>query len=138
MGNTSKETAETRKAYKKAKKKRRILKKAEQKREIEQQRIRSNNDVTGKPSSLSGNSMDTSTKWRRVGKKDGAKKAVDRPLDDDYSVEKINELLEKRSKAKEEKNYTVSDEVTKTLVELQIVYNDDKREWHTRILKNKD
>jgi len=57
-------------------------------------------------------------------------KSTNRPVDDD----KINKLLDKRSKAKAEKNYTVSDEITCTLIDMEIVYNDEKRQWHTRQL----
>jgi len=121
VGNTSKNTADAQKAYKKAKRQRRKLRKAEEKRRTGQQ---------PPPPSTSSNA-----KWRRVGKEDGAKKAVDRPLEEGYSVDQINELLERRSEAKESKNYEVSDEITKTLLKLQVVYDDSKREWHTRAWK---
>lgn len=121
MGNTSKNTADAQKAYKKAKKRRRLLRKAEQLKT-------GNKSNTGQQSS----SANAKPKWHRVGKENGAKKAVDRPLEKGYGVDQINELLEKRSKAKEVKDYAVSDEITKTLVKLQIVYDDDKRAWHTR------
>mmetsp|Transcript_7198 Transcript_7198/g.15562 ORF Transcript_7198/g.15562 Transcript_7198/m.15562 type:complete len:132 (+) Transcript_7198:261-656(+) len=125
MGNTSKNTADAQKAYKKAKKRRRQLRKAEQLKA-------GNKNNTGQQSSSSSSSSNAKPKWHRVGKEDGAKKAVDRPLEKGYGVDQINELLEKRSKAKEIKDYAVSDEITKTLVKLQIVYDDDKRAWHTR------
>jgi cysteinyl-tRNA synthetase len=67
------------------------------------------------------------TKWCRVF---DFPKSTNRPVDDD----KINELLEKRSKSKAEKNYSVSDEITLTLIDMEIVYNDEKRQWHTRLL----
>ena len=124
VGNTSKNTADAQKAYKKAKKQRRKLRAAEQKKTA---------GVNGNKSSSS--SSNNTKKWQRVTKEDGAKKAVDRPLEEGYNVDQINELLEQRSKAKEIKDYKVSDEITKTLVKLQIVYDDDKREWHTRAWK---
>ena len=133
MGNTTKNTDEKRKAYKKAKKQRRQIRKAEQLKNGTH-----NNDgdapVTEQASSSSSSSP-KKKQWHRVTAQDGAKKAVDRPLEANYPVETINDLLEKRSAAKAEKNYGVSDEITKTLVRLQIVYDDDRWEWHTRAWK---
>ena len=125
------------KAYKKAKKKRRRIKKAQKKQEME--RIRQNNQLPSSSSSPSStletqrSSMTKAppgTKWHRIGKEDGCKKAVDRPVDEEL----VNSLLEKRSKAKAEKKYDESDEITATLVELEIVYDDAMKEWHTRQL----
>eukprot|EP00574_Skeletonema_japonicum_P006002 CAMPEP_0201718504 /NCGR_PEP_ID=MMETSP0593-20130828/4002_1 /ASSEMBLY_ACC=CAM_ASM_000672 /TAXON_ID=267983 /ORGANISM="Skeletonema japonicum, Strain CCMP2506" /LENGTH=125 /DNA_ID=CAMNT_0048208815 /DNA_START=135 /DNA_END=512 /DNA_ORIENTATION=- len=121
MGNTTRNTDEKRKAYKKAKKQRRKLRQAEVKE--------SNNTRTEDPST-------SKKKWRRVTAEDGAKKAVDRPLEAGYGVDAINDLLKRRSIAKAEKNYGVSDEITKTLVRLQIVYDDERWEWHTRAWKH--
>lgn len=129
MGNTSKNTDAAQKAYKKAKKQRRKLRRAEQERALMQQQKNSDQQNTSKK-------QINNKKWHRVGKEDGAKKAVDRPLQDGHDVGTINELLQQRSNAKEEKDYTVSDKITKTLVGLQIVYDDDKREWHTRAWKS--
>ena len=122
MGNTTKNTEAAQKAYKKAKKQRRKIRKAEQ--------LAKQGTTT-----VAKQNNEPDRRWRRVMKEDGAKKAVDRPLEVGYGVDKINDLLERRSKAKEEKNYDVSDKITKTLVTLQIVYDDDKREWHTRVWK---
>jgi len=124
MGNTSKNTDEKQRAYKKAKKLRRKIRKAEE--------LKRNNDNRVQDKELPSKSA----KWRRVGIEDGAKKAVDRPLDQGYNEDRINELLEERSAAKLEKNYKVSDEITKTLVKLQIIYDDDRKQWHTRIWKS--
>lgn len=127
--------AEAQKAYKKAKKKRRRIKKAEKKQEMEQ--IRRNNQLPSSSSSSTGEKEQHNptkatpgTKWHRVGKEDGCKKAVDRPVDEDL----VNSLLEKRTKAKAEKKYNVSDEIAATLVEMEIVYDDAMKEWHTRLL----
>lgn len=128
MGNTSKNTADAQKAYKKAKKQRRALRKAEQLQQKPRQQHQ-------QPRTENSNTP-TKAAWRRVSKEDGAKKAVDRPLKVNFGEEKINQLLEKRSEAKADTNYEVSDEITKTLVGLQIVYDDDKREWHTRAWKS--
>mmetsp|Transcript_34263 Transcript_34263/g.51379 ORF Transcript_34263/g.51379 Transcript_34263/m.51379 type:complete len:131 (-) Transcript_34263:332-724(-) len=125
MGNTTKNTDEKRKAYKKAKKQRRKLRKAEQLMK----------QGTGENNTRNEQSSTQNKAWRRVKAEDGAKKAVDRPLEAGYGVDAINELLQRRSAAKAEKNYGVSDEITKTLVRLQIVYDDDRREWHTRAWK---
>jgi cysteinyl-tRNA synthetase len=108
-------------AYKKAKKKRAKVKQAENKRGKEQRLGLENKQAEKLPAS---------TKWHRVVRGDGCPKAVDRPVDD----ANINELLEKRTKAKAEKNYTVSDEITATLIGMEIVYNDEKKQWHTRLL----
>jgi cysteinyl-tRNA synthetase len=103
------------KAYQKVKKKRAKVNQAEEKSWKEQN--------TEKPAAP--------TKWHRgVEGDDGCQRASDRPVDD----ANINELLEKRSKAKAEKNYTVSDEITETLVGMEIFYNDEKKQWHTRPL----
>mmetsp|Transcript_16796 Transcript_16796/g.21462 ORF Transcript_16796/g.21462 Transcript_16796/m.21462 type:complete len:132 (+) Transcript_16796:104-499(+) len=126
MGNTTKNTDEKRKAYKKAKKQRRKLRKAEQ---LMKQGTGENNNTRNEQSSTQNKA------WRRVTAEDGAKKAVDRPLEAGYGMDAINELLQRRSAAKAEKNYGVSDEITKTLVRLQIVYDDDRSEWHTRAWK---
>ena len=125
MGNTTRNTDEKRKAYKKAKKQRRKLRQAETKQEVKE----SNNTRTEEPST-------SKKKWRRVTAEDGNKKAVDRPLEAGYGVDAINDLLKRRSIAKAEKNYGVSDEITKTLVRLQIVYDDERWEWHTRAWKH--
>lgn len=126
MGNTTRNTDEKRRAYKKAKKQRSKLRKAEMKQEM-----RENNNTRTDQTSKS-----EKKKWRRVTAEDGAKKAVDRPLETGYGVDAINDLLQRRSIAKAEKNYGVSDEITKTLVRLQIVYDDEKWEWHTRAWKH--
>ena len=104
------------KAYKKGKKKRAKVKQTEQKKRDRELGLENENKQADS----------TKLKWCRV----FGKKSTNRPVDDD----KINKLLEKRSKAKTKKNYTVSDEITRTLVDMEIVYNDEKREWHTRIL----
>ena len=80
---------------------------------------------------MTSSSSSSNIKWHRVGKEQ-AKKAVERELSEGYDVDQINKLLEQRTKAKSIKNYEVSDEITKTLIKLQIVYDDDKKEWHTR------
>jgi cysteinyl-tRNA synthetase len=105
------------KAYKKGKKKRAKVKQTEQKKRDRELGLENENKQADS----------TKLKWCRVF---GCKKSTNRPVDDD----KINKLLEKRSKAKTKKNYTVSDEITRTLVDMEIVYNDEKREWHTRTL----
>jgi cysteinyl-tRNA synthetase len=112
--------AAAQKAYKRGKKKRAKVNQAEKKRE-EEQGLGLENRQEEKP---------TPTKWHRVVREDGCPKATHRLVDD----ENINELLEKRSKAKAEKNYTVSDEITDTLIAMEIVYNDEKKQWHTRLL----
>ena len=127
MGNTTRNTDEKRRAYKKAKKLRSKLRKAEMKQEM-----RENNNNTRTEQQLTSKKK----KWRRVTAEDGAKKAVDRPLEAGYGVDAINDLLQRRSIAKAEKNYEVSDEITKTLVRLQIVYDDERWEWHTRAWKH--
>ena len=119
VGNTSKNTDDAKKAYKKAKRQRRKLRKDEQLKR------------TGQPQVTSSSSSSSNIKWLRVGKEQ-AKKAVERELTEGYDVDQINKLLEQRTKAKSIKNYEVSDEITKTLIKLQIVYDDDKKEWHTR------
>jgi cysteinyl-tRNA synthetase len=109
-------------AYQKVKKKRAKVNQAEKKRGKEK-RLGLENKQAEKPAAP--------TKWHRgrVGG-DGCQKATDRPVDD----ANINELLEKRSIAKAEKNYTVSDEITDTLIGMEIFYNDEKKQWHTRLL----
>jgi len=124
MGNTSKNTDEKQRAYKKAKKLRRKIRKAEE--------LKRNNDNGVQDKELPSKSA----KWYRIGKEDGAKKAVDRPLDQGYDEDRINEMLEKRTASKLEKNYKVSDEITQTLIKLQIIYDDDKKQWHTRQWKS--
>lgn len=57
-------------------------------------------------------------------------KAIDRPVEE----EKIMQLLKKRSKAKAEKNYTVSDEIAEKMIDLDIVYDDAKKQWYSREL----
>ena len=110
------------KAYQKAKKKRSKANQAEKKRGMEKREGLENKQAE-KPAAP--------TKWYRGLEGDeGCKKATDRPVDD----ANINELLEKRSKAKADKNYTVSDEITDTLVGMEIFYNDEKKQWHTRLL----
>jgi cysteinyl-tRNA synthetase len=109
------------KAYQKAKKKRSKVNQAEKKRGKEK-RLGLENKQTEKPA--------VPTKWHRGLGGDGCQKATDRPVDD----ANINELLEKRSKAKAAKNYTVSDEILDTLVGMEIFYNDEKKQWHTRLL----
>ena len=124
MGNTSKNTDEKQRAYKKAKKLRRKIRKAEELKRNNNNRVQDKEQPS------------KSVKWRRVGVEDGAKKAVDRPLDQGYNEDRISELLEKRTAAKLEKNYKVSDEITQTLIKLQIIYDDDKKQWHTRQWKS--
>jgi cysteinyl-tRNA synthetase len=117
---------ETQKAYKLAKKKRRKVRKAVKKRDTEQQQ-----QAGGGEDEESAAPPTKPTKWCRVGTEDaGCPKATDRPVDE----AEINRLLMKRSEAKIEKNYTVSDEITKTLVGMEIVYDDAKKQWHTRLL----
>ena len=127
MGNTSRNTDEKQRAYKKAKKLRRKIRKAEELKRRNENRVQDKEQ----PSKL-----DNNLKWCRVDREDGAKKAVDRPLDQGYNEDRINELLEKRSAAKLKKNYKVSDEITQTLIKLQIIYDDDKKQWHTRQWKS--
>jgi cysteinyl-tRNA synthetase len=112
---------ETQKAYKIAKKKRRKVRKAVRKRDTEQEGGGEESAAPTKP-----------TEWCRVGTEDGCPKATDRPVDE----AEINRLLIERSEAKTEKNYTVSDEITKTLVSMEIVYDDAKKQWHTRLLSS--
>jgi cysteinyl-tRNA synthetase len=109
------------KAYQKVKRKRAKVNQAEKKKGKES-RLRVENKHAEKPVAP--------TKWHRGVGGDDCQKATDRPVDD----ANINELLEKRSKAKAEKNYTISDEITNTLVGMEIVYNDEKKQWHTRLL----
>jgi cysteinyl-tRNA synthetase len=111
--------AENQKANKIAKKKRRAIRKAVKKNDMEEQEGGEESAAPTKP-----------TKWCRVGTEDGCPKATDRPV----AEAEINRLLTKRSEAKTEKNYTVSDEITKTLVSMEIVYDDAKKQWHTRLL----
>ena len=69
--------------------------------------------------------------WKRVMRGASNPKATNRPVD---NVEEIEKLLQKRSKAKLEKNYAVADELAATLVAMEIFYNEDRKEWHTRPL----
>mmetsp|Transcript_18734 Transcript_18734/g.28460 ORF Transcript_18734/g.28460 Transcript_18734/m.28460 type:complete len:147 (+) Transcript_18734:177-617(+) len=109
------------KAYKKIKKKRAKIKRAQ-------------NDTpkSSSPEENKNKRVSKMLKWHRgTPWNGGPPKSTNRPVDDD----KINAMLEKRSKAKAEKNYTVSDSISQTLRdELEIVYNDEKRQWHTRDL----
>lgn len=115
------------KAYKKGKKKRAKASKAAkqaEKKKMEQQQLEDKNKRTEEklqPLALP-------QKWCRITW--SHPKATDRPVDDD----RINELLEKRSASKAEKNYTVSDEITRTLVDMEIFYDDENKQWHTRML----
>ena len=123
IANATTARAEAQKAYKKAKKKRRIQRKAEAKRNES-----SSSTTAEEKERLTKAAPDT--KWYRIGKEDGCKKAVDRPVDDAM----VNKLLEKRSKCKLEKNYVESDKITLTLVDMEIVYDDALKQWHTRLL----
>jgi cysteinyl-tRNA synthetase len=109
---------ENQKSYKIAKKKRRKVRAAVRKNDMEEH----GGEESAAPTQP--------TKWCRVGTEDGCPKATDRPV----AEAEINRLLTKRSEAKTEKNYTVSDEITKTLVSMEIVYDDAKKQWHTRLL----
>lgn len=106
------ERTETQKRHKREKKKRRAVRKAQKKPAEEKE-----------PAARTKN-----TEWRRVGTSDGCRKAVNRPVDDD----KINILLKERSQAKADKDYTKSDGIAETMVELGIFYFDARKEWHTR------
>eukprot|EP00978_Attheya_sp_CCMP212_P016021 scaffold41656_cov52-Attheya_sp.AAC.6 len=108
------------KAYKKEKKKRAKVKQAGKK--IKEQGLGLENE-----NKEAEQQQPAPTKWCR---EFDCPKSTNRSVDED----KINKLLEKRSKAKSEKNYTVSDEITSTLIDMEIVYNDEKRQWHTRLL----
>jgi len=110
------------KAYKKGKKKRAKAKQAERKKKEQQQLGNENERTDEQPEPRV-----VPQKWCRT---TWPPKATIRPVDDD----KINELLEKRSASKAEKNYTVSDEITRTLVDMEIVYDDEEKQWHTRLL----
>lgn len=125
--------AQAQKAYKKLKKKRATVKQAERNRATKEQQglellagqaqqspLRTTQDVS------------VPTTWSRVLPGDAGcpSKAIYRPVED----AKINELLEKRGAAKAVKNYTTSDAITETLIGLEIVYNDEKKQWHTRLL----
>lgn len=118
--------AAAQKAYKSAKKKRRIQRKAEAKRH------RLAAATTGEVSAAVAvpSRPATPQHWSRIGKAEGCKKAVDRPVDEAM----VTILLEKRSQYKLAKNYIEADKVTKTLVELEIVYDDAHKHWHTRLL----
>ena len=75
------------------------------------------------------------TKWTRVLRGDSCPKATNRPVD---NIEEIEKLLMKRSKAKLEKNYAVADKIAAKLISSEIYYNEDKKEWHTRVLLTHD
>lgn len=128
--------AESQKTYKKLKKKRRLIKKAEKKkqREIDEAKGLAGDDDTSASSKTrlaeENKGKQLPTKWCRVGKDDGCKKAIDRPIDANL----VNKLLEERSNFKTEKNYIESDKTTRRLVDMEIVYDDAKKEWHTRLL----
>ena len=125
--------AAAQKAYKSAKKKRRIQRKAEAKRH---QLATAGEAAAAGASSSSAPAVAVPSRpatpqhWSRIGKAEGCKKAVDRPVDEAM----VTILLEKRSQYKLAKNYIEADKVTKTLVELEIVYDDAHKHWHTRLL----
>ena len=124
--------AAAQKAYKSAKKKRRIQRKAEAKRH----QLATAGEAAAASSSSSAPAVAVPSRpatpqhWSRIGKAEGCKKAVDRPVDEAM----VTILLEKRSQYKLAKNYIEADKVTKTLVELEIVYDDAHKHWHTRLL----
>ena len=67
--------------------------------------------------------------WRRtfyVGR------AIDRKIDE---VE-VTKLLEARSSAKSRKDWAAADAAAAKLVEMDVCYLDDKREWYTRSIPN--
>lgn len=109
------------KSYKKIKKKRAKVKRAQTAKPI-----------PSSPEENKNKRVSKTLKWHRgTPYNGGPPKSTNRPVDED----KINAMLEKRSKAKAEKDYTVSDPITQTLRdELEIFYNDEKRQWHTRDL----
>lgn len=107
------------------KKKRAKAKQAEEKKKQEQ--VQEPELESGNKRTETEQTQPAPTKWCRIF---SPKKATHRPVD----VDKINEMLEKRSKSKAKKDYTVSDEITTHLIALEIVYDDDNREWHTRAL----
>jgi cysteinyl-tRNA synthetase len=114
------------KEYKKGKKKRAKVKQTGKKKK-EQGLLLVGLENENKEAAEQQRQQPAPTKWCR---EFDCPKSTNRPVDDD----KINKLLDKRSKAKAEKNYTVSDEITCTLIDMEIVYNDEKRQWHTRQL----
>ena len=128
--------AAAQKAYKSAKKKRRIQRKAEAKRHRLAAVATAGEAGAAASSSSSATAVAvpplpaTPQHWSRIGKAEGCKKAVDRPVDEAM----VTILLEKRSQYKLAKNYIEADKVTKTLVELEIVYDDAHKHWHTRLL----
>lgn len=122
--------AQAQKTYKKLKKKRATVKQAERKRATKEQQ---GLDGQAQQSPLrTTQDVSVPTTWSRVLPGDAGcpSKAIYRPVED----AKINELLEKRGAAKAVKNYTASDAITETLIGLEIVYNDEKKQWHTRLL----
>ena len=109
---TSSATSAARAESKKLKKNRRKIRKAE--------KIK----LGGK-----GQQQELPTKWRRISKEDGCKKAVDWPMDE----EMINKLLEKRSKFKLDKNYNESDKIAAKMLDMGVVYDDALKRWHARL-----
>mmetsp|Transcript_28958 Transcript_28958/g.53466 ORF Transcript_28958/g.53466 Transcript_28958/m.53466 type:complete len:173 (+) Transcript_28958:155-673(+) len=115
------------KAYKKEKKKRAKAKLAEEKKQDQERQSESVVTKETDAEEMQTAPAPTKSTWCRTF---SCKKAIHRPVD----IDKINELLEKRSEAKAEKNYAVSDSITLQLIDLEIVYDDNTREWHTRAL----
>ena len=113
------------KAYKKEKKKRAKAKRAERKKR--ERELESTIDADADNTSNDTKEQEPPKQWYRVF---GLKKATNRPVND----EQINELLSRRSEEKANKNYSVSDEITKTLIDMEIIYDEEKRQWHTRAL----
>lgn len=116
------------KAYKKLKKKRAKQKKREQQQE-QQPAVGSENgtDPQQAESTSAHSALVSGKTWCRTF---APKKSTGRSVDDD----KVNDLLKKRSAAKAEMDYAASDAITRALAELEVVYDDATREWHTREL----
>jgi len=133
VGVKKREKSETAKRLKREKKKRRAIRKAKKKQEgasgsssatDEEEHNKKREKLVAAGQSI------INIKWCRVGKSDGCPKAHNRPVDE----EKINTLLEQRSQAKTDKEYTTSDDIAETMRKLGVYYFDARKEWHTRLL----
>ena len=112
-----------RKMYKILKKKRSKAKQAQKKKEKEQ--------GLGKAVEKKKEQVPNTNKWIRVLRGADCPKATNRPVE---NVAEIEGLLEKRSAAKAEKNYAVADKISQTLIDMEIYYAEERKQWHTRPL----
>jgi hypothetical protein len=69
-------------------------------------------------------------KWARALRGGRYPKAVNRPVDE----AQIEKLLLERDKVKAAKNYARADEIALEFQKMDVYYEDDRKEWHTRSL----